>query len=231
MSGMRAAPTAQETPGRPRQEHLAVPAAHGVARSVTGSVAAFAALAVVARQATGGRLGCLDRAAMTALHTRRHPPGMTAAARTVSTLAEPAFVSALLAAGILPAARRAGWRAACAMCLTVAAGAGARRLLSTAIARPRPPAAGWLTEPEGFSLPSKHTTLAGLAAGACMHATGIPGPARRLLPLLAATGVGASRIYLGVHWPGDILAAWLFTEGWLRLAEIAEPALRAPARD
>ena len=182
------------------------------------------------REATGGSLARLDRAAMTALQARPRRAGLVTAARVVSTLAEPACTSALLATGVLRTGRRAGWRPACMMCLTVATGAGFRRMLSRAISRPRPPAAGWLVEPEGFSLPSRHTTLAGLAVGACVQSTGVPGPVRCLPPFLAATVVGASRVYLGVHWPTDILAAWLFTEGWLRLADISQPATWRPSR-
>ena len=101
--------------------------------------------------------------------------------------------------------------------MVVASGAVARRWLSRVIARPRPPAAGWSTEPEGFSLPSKHTALAALIAGvlAGQRRSGPPGQAAARL---AAAGVGASRVYLGVHWPTDVLAGWLFAEGWLRLA-------------
>jgi membrane-associated phospholipid phosphatase len=104
-------------------------------------------------------------------------------------------------------------------CLVVASGAVARRRLSRVIARPRPPSEAWLTVPEGFSLPSKHTTLAALAVVAGMRTFRLPGVPDRAWPLLAAAVVGTSRVYLGVHWPADVLAGWLFAEGWLRLID------------
>jgi membrane-associated phospholipid phosphatase len=130
----------------------------------------------------------------------------------------------VLAAFAAVAARRTGWRAACLPCLTVASGAVARRRLSRLIAQPRPPATIWLAEPEGFSLPSKHTTLAALTAGACASSAGVRGAPRLLVPLAAAAGVGTSRVILGVHWPTDVLAGWLFAEIWLGLAESVAPA-------
>ena len=118
----------------------------------------------------------------------------------------------------IAASGRTSWRQALAPVLVVATGAAARRRVSRVIARPRPPAAAWLTEPEGFSLPSKHTTAAALTAGVCARALGIRGHGY-IASTTAALLVGGSRVYLGVHWPGDVLAGWLFAVGWLRLTD------------
>lgn len=75
----------------------------------------------------------------------------------------------------------------------------------------------WLAEPEGSSLPSKHTTLAVLTVGAAVRAAGIRGAPAYAATTFAAAGVGASRICLGVHWPADVAAGWLFAAGWLHL--------------
>jgi membrane-associated phospholipid phosphatase len=194
------------------------------------SVLAFAGLAVIIARAEEGRLSRFDQAVIRMIQDGRRP-GVVTAARAVSALAEPGYVIFPLTVATAAVARRAGWRQACVPCLTVAGGAAVRRLLSRAIARPRPPAAVWLAEPEGFSMPSKHTSLAALTAGACVGSTAIGGLGRHVTPLLAAASVGASRVYLGVHWPTDVLAAWVFAEAWLQLAEamIPKPVLQARA--
>jgi membrane-associated phospholipid phosphatase len=194
------------------------------------SVLAFVGLAVVVARAGNGRLGQFDQAVIRKLQAGRSPAAVQAA-RALSALAEPGFAVFPMTVASIIAARRGGWPRACVPGLTVASGTAVRRLLSKAIARPRPPAALWLAEPEGFSMPSKHTSLAALTAGACVGSALAGGPGRHEAALLAAASVGASRIYLGVHWPTDVLAAWIFAEAWLHLAEavLPEPAARGKA--
>jgi membrane-associated phospholipid phosphatase len=185
-------------------------------RQLAAASVAFATVAGLASAADHGWLADADRRAFEAIIERRSETA-TRVARAVSALAEPHVVFPVLAvAGIAAARRGRRWRAG-APFLTVVGGAAARRRLSRVIARPRPPADAWLIEPEGFSFPSKHTALAALAAGASARALGCGGVSAQAASLLAASGIGASRVYLGVHWPTDIAAGWLFAEGWLRL--------------
>lgn len=187
----------------------------------------LAALAAVTSRTDGGWLSDVD-ARITSLVARRRNTAVIRAAHAASALAEPGVAAAPLAAAALLAVRRDGWHAAFRPCLTVIAGMTVRRGLSRMIARPRPPAANWLIEPEGFSLPSKHTTLAALTAGACALSLGARRPARDMAVIMAAASVGASRIYLGVHWPTDVLAGWLLAAAWLDLDGLALRCAQPP---
>lgn len=186
------------------------------ARRLPAAVAALGAVVLLATSADHGRLAELDRRAFEAVRARRGPRAIKVA-HAVSGLAEPHVAYCVLALAGASAARRGAWRQAAVSCLVVAGGTVARRRLSRVIARPRPPRDAWLAEPEGFSLPSKHTTLAVLTLGAAARAAGVRGAPAHAVTVLAAAGIGASRVCLGVHWPADVVAGWLFATGWLHL--------------
>jgi membrane-associated phospholipid phosphatase len=212
-----------------RRPELLVPArrATQACRPSCWCVAAFASLAAIAAQPVDSRLGRLD-AFLTGMVADSRTAAAIRAAHAVSALAEPGPTVAALGVSAVVAMRRLGWQAGFEPFLAVAAGMTARRKLSAIVARQRPPAAIWLAEPEGFSMPSKHTALAALTAGACAISLGAGPRTSHAAALLVAAGVGASRVYLGVHWPTDVLAGWLFSAGWLELCRSLKSVDEAP---
>ncbi|MFK0193798.1 phosphatase PAP2 family protein [Kitasatospora sp. NPDC090308] len=96
-----------------------------------------------------------------------------------------------------------------------------RQGLMRAFARPRPPRTGWAFDASGFSFPSGHAFTSALSAGllAVALARARPGAARGAAAgaALFAAAIGTSRVYLGVHWPLDVLGGWLLAAGWLAL--------------
>ena len=84
-------------------------------------------------------------------------------------------------------------------------------LLKELAARPRPEYAIMGLDPASFSFPSGHTVFVAYFGGCLIYlAEGLvanPGPRRGIQTLLGvwALAVGASRVYLGVHWPSDVV--------------------------
>lgn len=115
--------------------------------------------------------------------------------------------------------------------LLVAIGSG-RMLVEAAklvLARPRPPLPGRLDEVTSLSFPSSHAAGSMLTMLALALLFGRDRP--WLTPALAAfaLAVGWSRLALGVHWPGDVLAGWGFALLWIGTASRWLPARKRAA--
>lgn len=110
------------------------------------------------------------------------------------------------------------------------------QITKAVVARPRPPGLH-LTAAEGLSWPSGHASSSAALYGALLllilDTGALSTPRARLAAkLLVATIlvlIGISRVYLGVHYPSDVIGAWLLTAGWLIV--LARTIGRSPRRD
>lgn len=122
------------------------------------------------------------------------------------------------------------------LALLVLASTGGGMLLNTALKhwfdRPRPEVVPHLREVMTPSFPSGHATLSAvvyLTLGALL-AGAARGRVAKLYCLAVAMIltflVGVSRVYLGVHYPSDVLAGWAVGLGWALLCGMVERFLK-----
>lgn len=100
-------------------------------------------------------------------------------------------------------------------------------VLKLAFDRPRPELVAHLAEIHTASFPSGHAMLSAVVyltlAGLLARIQSRPALRRFVLAVgIGLTGlVGASRVYLGVHWPSDVLAGWCLGTAWALLCRAA----------
>lgn len=124
----------------------------------------------------------------------------------------------LLAVGYLLAIKR--WGGALMLLAATLGGTAISEGLKMGFNRPRPDLVAHVVETTSMSFPSGHAMLSAvtyLTIGALIAHTqesrqlrGYVLGAAILLTLL----IGASRVYLGVHWPTDVLAGWCLGAAW-----------------
>jgi len=149
----------------------------------------------------------LDEALLRVARTAAHTPAREHAVARFSSLGQHAAIwlaFGAAASALAPVARRPRWRRATA---TVAVAYVANTAIKLAVRRPRPVLADLppLTgTPTQLGFPSAHATSS-FAAARVYAAAGAPAA-----PLYAlAAGFALSRLYLGVHYPSDVLAGAL----------------------
>lgn len=187
--------------------------------SASVAVAAFTALAYAAHARW---LQALDWRASWAVHAYASV-WLTALAVMFSTLAEPAMAVAFSVWVAWLAFRRNDTRGAVVAFGTVWIAGALNFLLKQLFRRPRPELWAAQDAHPGFGFPSWHAMAVVAVGGALVLVVGRLHPRMRW-PLsgavaLLALGVGASRIYLGLHWTTDVLAG--ACAGWALLLMVA----------
>ncbi len=193
-----------------------------------GLVLTGGALALLA---ASDELFALDRAAMLALHSLT-APWLSAAMRAITVSA-----SAPVAAAVTLAIAGWWWRSrlrleAALLLITMAGSAAFGQGLKALLARPRPDLFAWLTTATSWSFPSGHTLTAVVLGGLVAGLVGRRRRGWRRVALWAAAAVwtalvGLSRIYLGVHYPSDVVASVVIGGLWLLGASCAYRAIAA----
>jgi undecaprenyl-diphosphatase len=113
------------------------------------------------------------------------------------------------------------------VCVSVTGGLTASSLLKEVFQRPRPDLVPYAVYASGTSFPSGHSMMSAVAFLTLGALLARSQKRKRLkayflvLATLLTVMVGLSRIYLGVHWPTDVLAGWTAGAVWALLCWLA----------
>jgi len=153
-------------------------------------------------------------------------------ARDVTGLGSVAVLAflTLTSAGFLLLQRK--WQLAIYLVCAVATGVIGSTLLKWGFDRPRPDLVAHGHAVYTSSFPSGHSMMSAvvfLTLGVLLATTQTK-PVMQIyilsIAVLGTVAVGISRVYLGVHWPTDVLAGWLAGTGWALLCWIIADLLR-----
>lgn len=125
---------------------------------------------------------------------------------------------AVLVVGYLALLRR--WGMILLVVISLAGGTILNTVLKDTFDRPRPDLVAHLVEFETASFPSGHAMLSAVAYLTIGALLAQVQPRRRMkiyvfvAAVLLTLLIGFSRVYLGVHWPTDVLAGWCIGAAW-----------------
>jgi undecaprenyl-diphosphatase len=190
---------------------------------LAGLLASAAALALfgwLGDEVLEGGVPSLDQQLRLLLHATASP-GLTRAMQAISQYGGPARLAPL---GLIAAIGFAlkGWRRGGVLVVLTLAGAMLLDgLLKVLFARPRPESYFGYPEPTSYSFPSGHALFSICFFGG-LAVLLVPRVRQRWLRLAVILGsalaialIGLSRIYLGVHYPSDVLGGYAAGTVWV----------------
>lgn len=194
-------------------------------RGLVGAAILVAAFAAIAAAIAAGLFDTFDRTLLLSMRTGdAHDPAGPFWVETffldVTGLGSTTIIVIVTfaAAGFLLMRRRA----ATALLVIAAIGGGTilNNVLKLFFERPRPDLVAHAVETQTSSFPSGHAMMSAIAyltLGALLARTQKNTSARAYivtLAVLVTVLVGVSRVYLGVHWPSDVVAGWCAGGAW-----------------
>ena len=196
---------------------------------MTGGAWLFGALLqdVMARE----QLALFDRPALEFIAARRDP-GVNTFMRAVSFVGStPMLLGLVTLMGGWVYLRTKQLRWPLFLAITVAGAIGLYTVIKILVERPRPDIAP-LVDVTGFSFPSGHATasaavFAALAYVLTRQTSWKAGVIFWTIAAFAATLVGFSRVYLGVHWPTDVMGGLTLGGLWTVITATAVKVLTA----
>lgn len=200
------------------------PSASSVAGLLVGVLAASAMLFTkLAMDVSGGEpIVSFDRATAVWLHV--HATGsVTDVLAAVTRLGAAVVLLPVTLAAALALLLRRRWAHAALMGAALVGGEALNMALKAAFERPRPSFSHPLATATGFSFPSGHAMVALTVYGALAFVVSASVKSRRARASVVAAAValvlaiGFSRVYLGVHYVSDVLAAYSVALAWLML--------------
>lgn len=184
---------------------------------------AFVALAALV---TFGRSVKFDKSLLMALRVPGRPddplgpPWFEEAARDITALGSNTVLILLLIGACCYLVLQQKWRTALFMALAVSSGGATSFLLKAMFDRPRPNLLAQQAEVFTSSFPSSHAMVSAVTFLTFSALLARSEAARRLKVFLVSSAlvltltVGASRVYLGLHWPSDVVAGWAAGTAW-----------------
>lgn len=159
----------------------------------------------------GADIVTFDRAANQTVNDHATDP-VTGWAFVITMLGSSYVLIAVAVSAALGLTLRGRWRAAVAIVVAYVITDATVAVVKLIVSRPRPDAS--LTEANGFSFPSGHSAMSMAVYGCLAFALaracrGFPRVACALVGAALVVAIGLSRIYLGVHYPSDVLAGWI----------------------
>lgn len=206
------------------------------ARAEIGALAAFAIAAFgllvfagVADETSEGETHVFDETILLALRTPGNPddpigPGwFDLAMNDITSLGGFVVLTFIVLSVVIYLLMTGKWKNAVMIAGASISGMALSEGLKVGFGRPRPDLVPQLAEVHSLSFPSGHAMLSAviyLTLGALLARFHKRKRERALIMLyavLVTMMVGASRVYLGVHWPTDVIAGWALGAAWAAL--------------